>query len=337
MNHSSLTLSAIAALLPVIAGTALAGTPIDERRPMDSNGLVTLDLTNATVRITATDSNEFHISGELGDDVDEYELRDSNGSIHFEEDIRRGNNDWNWNWDCWRRDNDDCDRDFDQRFSDLDIAIPPGSVLRLDGINGDVSVTGLTNSTNISIVNGDLTLDSLGGTIKAETVNGSLDTERLQGRVSLETVNGEITDRDSIVDRIDYSTVNGDLFTNVRSPQVDAETVNGDMELELGNVEQLDLSTVGGRIEVDTSLADNADIEISSVHGRINLTVPASTSARFIVNTEVNGRINNQLTDDEPERENRYVNSSNLNFTLNGGSADVDITTVSGNITLRCK
>lgn len=337
MNRLSLTLSTFTAALLAVAGTAVAGTPIDERRAMDANGLVMLDLMNATVRITAGNSAEFHISGELGDDAEEYELRATDGSIHFEEDISSRDNDWNWNWGCWRSNDEDCDRDSGQRFSDLDIELPAGSVLRLDGINGDVSITGLTNSTNVSIVNGDLRISAVSGTIKAETVNGSLDTEKLQGRVSLETVNGEISDRDSTVERIDFSTVNGDVFSNVRSPKVGAEAVNGDIDLQLDTVEELDLSTVGGRIEVDTSLADNADVEISSVHGRINLTVPTSESARFIVNTEVNGRISNQLTADEPERENRYVNSSSLGFTLNGGSADVEITTVSGDVTLRGK
>lgn len=336
MQLMNLALSSATVALLALAGTAHAGTPIDERRPMDANGLVTLDLTNATVRINGSGDNEFHIRGELGDDVDDWELRESNGGIHFEEDIRRGNNDWNWG--CWRRDDDDsCKQDFRDRSSNLDISLPMGSVLRLDGVNGDVTVTGLANNTNVSIVNGDLTLVTLGGTVKAETVNGDLVSENLQGRVSLETVNGEINDRDSVVDRVDYQTVNGDLVSNVRSRQISAETVNGDMDLEIDSAEELDLSTVGGRIDVDTSLTANADIEISSVHGRINLTVPASDSARFVVSTEVSGRIDNRLTNDEPERKNRYVNSSDLSFTLNGGEADVDITTVSGNITLRAK
>jgi hypothetical protein len=76
-------------------------------------------------------------------------------------------------------------------------------------------------------------------------------------------------------------------------------------------------------------------IDISSVGGRIDLTLPASTSARFHVTTAVGGRINNGLSDDAPVRENRYVNSSELNFAINGGNGDVSISTVSGNITLR--
>jgi hypothetical protein len=65
--------------------------------------------------------------------------------------------------------------------------------------------------------------------------------------------------------------------------------------------------------------------------------VPESTSARVHVSTSANGRINNELTDDEPERRSRYVNSKDLDFVLNGGSGDISISTVSGNVVLSGK
>lgn len=336
-----LTLTASLMLLTSLSG---AGTPVDETRPMSADGVVDIDLTNAIVRITGTDSNEFHIVGELGDQVEEYKLEEEDGNIHFEEEWRRrGNRTWDWGirgglrFGCWfGNDDDDCD-DAGRHFSRLEIQIPRGSVLRMESINGDLMVSGLINNTTIEVVNASVLLMNLEGSVKAETVNGSLDVKNLKGRVSLETVNGEITDNGSNPDRIDYSVVNGDITSNVNSEDVSAEAVNGDIELKLTSVRDLHLSSVGGRIEVDTSLNNDADVEISTVHGRINLTVPQSTSARFRVDTEVNGRINNQLSDDEPERENRYVNSSNLNFSLNGGAADVEISTVSGNVTLRKK
>ena len=331
-----LNLTVIGAALLSFGSAALAGKPIDERRPMDANGLVSIDLINGSVRITGTKTNEFRISGEIGDDVEEYELRETAGGIHFEEDVRHGNsnnNGWDW-WNCWgKRRYSDCD--LDGRFSRLEIEMPESGILRLEGVNGDVSVTGLTNNSNVSIVNGALTLQSLGGTIKADTVNGPLDAERLTGRISLETVNGEINDRDSAADRVDYQTVNGDVTSNIRSAEITAETVNGDIELTLGSSDELDVTSVGGRIDVATALADSASVEISSVNGRINLTIPTDSSARVEVNTEVNGRITNQLTDDQPEREDRYVNSSSLDFVMNGGRADIDISTVSGNVMLR--
>lgn len=325
--------------LILLADPTLAATAIDESLPMAPSGLADLEFTNATVHITAGSDSEFHIVGELSEFAEHYELRENNGNIHFEEDPdgrgnARGRYGWLWDWD-------DCEEEEDcrngNRVSNIEISIPAGAVLRLENLNGEIHIENLSNSVNVSSVNGDLILQNIRGTVKAETVNGSIDSTGMQGKVSLETVNGHISDNDSKASRIDYSTVNGDIESNVDSQDISAETVNGDMELEFAVVHELELTTVGGRIDVDTTLADGADIDISGVNGRVNLTVPDSSSATFLINTEVSGRISNQLTDDEPVRESRYVNASNLSFSMNQGKAHVEITTVSGNITLRKK
>jgi hypothetical protein len=338
----TLTHLTITASLLLLASMGRAGTPIDETRAMSADGVVDIELTNAIIRITGTDSNEFHIVGELGNQVEDFELEEEEGNIHFEEEWRRrGNRNWDWGdrssfgFGCWfGNDNDECD-EAGENFSRLEVQVPRGSVLRLAGTNGDVMVSGLTNNTNIEVVNASVLLVDLDGTVRAETVNGSLDAENLRGRVSLETTNGEITDTGSSPDRVVYDVVNGDITSDADSADVSAEAVNGDIELTLANVRDLHVGSVGGRIEVETSLMNDANVEISTVSGRVNLRVPESTSARFRVDT--NGRINNELTDDEPERENRYGNSRNLNFSLNGGEADVDISAVSGSVTLRRK
>ncbi len=72
------------------------------------------------------------------------------------------------------------------------------------------------------------------------------------------------------------------------------------MELEFPSVDELELSIVGCHIEIPAEMNPQAQIDMSSVSGGIDLTLPASTSARFTINTHVGGRINNELSDDEP-------------------------------------
>jgi DUF4097 and DUF4098 domain-containing protein YvlB len=339
MRTLLLPLVTLALLLPALLVPTLASAaPIDETLKMAANGLVDLEFVNTSVRISGSATNEFHIKGELnGDEDDAYDLHENNGNIRFEEHSRHHRS-WNDNWhslwndhNCW---NDDADADC-KKLARVEISIPEGAMLRLENVNGAIWIENLHNNISVNTTNGDMTLSSLTGTIKAESINGAVDANSLQGRVSLETINGRIVDINSKVDRIDYSTVNGDIDSNVVSDDITVETVNGDMELALPQVRDLEITTVGGRVDVDAALTQDARVDISSVHGRINLAVPASSSARFKLNTQVNGRINNQLTADTAEREKRYVNSSELSFTLGDGNADVDISTVSGNITLR--
>lgn len=328
MNTLRTTL--LAALL-LQTGSAVAGEAIDETRDVDADAVIDIELTNGVVTLTGWDENRFHIAGELSDAAEGYELREVNGGIRFKEDIDRpGRRDcWGWGW------NNNCN--YDEYNAILDIQLPRTSVLRFEGINVEVSVEGLYGNTEIEVVNGEITASDLRGAVKLESVNGDIEADRLNGRLTLGTVNGNIEDRGSEGSRIYFSTVNGSIASDTRSPRVNAETVNGDIELDMAALDELEISTVGGRLEVSAAMNELAQVDISSVGGRIELTLPTTTSARFNVTAAVNGRITNQLSDDEPEHENRYVNSSELDFTLNGGSGDVSISTVSGNVTLRGK
>ncbi|MES2626212.1 MAG: DUF4097 family beta strand repeat-containing protein [Pseudomonadota bacterium] len=324
MNRINCSLIALAIFS---ANCALAGELIDETRAMEESGIVDIEITNGKVTITTWDRNEFHIAGELSDDAEGFDLRDTGGNIRFEEEREGRSRNQCWRWG-------DCNRDSGVT---LDIQLPKASILRLEGTNVDIDVSGLTANTEIEVINGDIFATDLQGIVKLETVNGSIETSGLNGRIALETVNGRIDDRDSQGSRIEYQAVNGDIRATTSAPRITAENVNGDMELELGAIDELELSTVGGHLEVNTEMNPQAQIDISSVGGSIELTLPASTSARFNINTQVGGRIDNELSDDEPERTNRYVPSHDLNFVLNNGNGGVDISTVTGDIELLSK
>src|SRR5688572_10071754 len=145
-------------MLILLSCVARAGTPIDETRPMAGNGVVDIDVTNAIIRITGSDKNEFHIVGELGNQVEDFELEEEGGNIHFEEEWRRARS-RNWDWGdrnsygigCWFDNDDDECRDVGENFSRLEVTVPRGSVLRLDGTNGDVMISGLTNNTSVEV------------------------------------------------------------------------------------------------------------------------------------------------------------------------------------------
>ena len=311
----------------ISANHALAGEQIDETRAMDPDGIVDIEITDGKVTLTGWDRNEFHIAGELSDDAEGFELRDNGGNIRFEEEREgRGRN------RCWWR---GC---YDSNSGgSLEIQIPKAGILRFEGTNVDIDVSGLSANTEIELINGEIVATDLQGIVKLETVNGDIDSNALSGRIALETVNGRIDDKDSQGSRIEYKAVNGSITANTNVPRITAENVNGDMELELKAIDELELSTVGGHIEIDADMNAQAQIDMSSVSGGIDLTLPASTSARFTINTQVGGRIENELSDDEPERASRYVPATDLNFVLNNGNGGVDISTVTGNIRLRSK
>lgn len=315
------------ATLLVTSGSLLGGEPIDETRDVASDAVIDIEIAHGTVTLTGWDRNQFRIVGELSDDAEGYELDVLNDGIRFEEDLDRDSHRNCWSW--WG-----CDQSRGEQTS-VEIQVPRNSLLTFEGINVELSISGLHGSTQVELINGELQVSDLRGVVALKTVNGSISADALDGRLTLETVNGSIVDSNSTGSRVSYNTVNGSITSNVRSQRLKAGTVNGDMDLNLATVDELELSTVSGTLEVNTALGDMAQVDMSSVGGRIELVLPAATSARFNVRTAVGGRITNQLSADEAVRENRFINSSELRFPLNGGRADVRISTVSGDVSLR--
>lgn len=315
------------ATLLVTSGSLLGGEPIDETRDVASDAVIDIEIAHGTVTLTGWDRNQFRIVGELSDDAEGYKLDVVNDGIRFEEDLDQDTRRNCWGW--WG-----CDQSRGAQTS-VEIQVPRNSLLTFSGINVELSASSLHGSTQVELINGELQASDLRGVVTLKTVNGSINSDALDGRLTLETVNGSIVDSNSTGSRVSYNTINGSITSNVRSQRIHAGTVNGDLALNLETAEELDLSTVGGTLEVNTALREMAQVDMSSVSGRIELILPATTSARFNVKTAVGGRITNQLSADEAVRENRFINSSELRFPLNGGRGDVRISTVSGDVSLR--
>ncbi|HWK54555.1 MAG TPA: DUF4097 family beta strand repeat-containing protein [Hyphomicrobiales bacterium] len=304
-----------------------AGEAIDETRPVDENGVISIELVNGFVRLVAWDRAEFHVSGELSDNASGFELRERGSGLRFEETFEPDGNTCFGFFGCQGRSSR-------SDGADLLIEVPRNGIVRLKGTNIDVEVSQLERNTEVELINGEISADRLKGVVKLNTVNGDIRATGLDGQLALETVNGRIADRESSGSRIDLRTVNGGIESNSRSERIRVDNVNGGIDLTLGNIDDLEVSTVGGQVDIRTALNPLAQLQISSVHGRIDVALPAATSATFLVSTAVGGRIANELSNDEPVRRSRFVNSSDLNFVLGGGESDVRISTVSGSVRL---
>jgi DUF4097 and DUF4098 domain-containing protein YvlB len=101
----------------------------------------------------------------------------------------------------------------------------------------------------------------------------------------------------------------------------------------LDQVSELDLSSVNGSIEVNMTLIENGDVEISTVGGRVELTLQQEVSARFDIEGHAGGRFINKLTDDKMQKA-KYGPRRWLEFSTGNGSANVEISTVHGRIEL---
>jgi DUF4097 and DUF4098 domain-containing protein YvlB len=200
--------------------------------------------------------------------------------------------------------------------ADLEIQVPAGSDLEIDSFSADTSVTGVTGGVRAESVNGSISVSGVRGEVEISAVNGSLELSGESERVKAEAVNGPVTLR------------------GVRG-EVEASTVNGKLTVEGGLFERAKLETVDGFIRLSGDLAASARLEIESVSGGVELTLPASVSARFAVSS-FSGDILNELGP-AAQRASRWTTEQELEFTAGSGSANVDIQTLSGTISIRKK
>ena len=87
-----------------------------------------------------------------------------------------------------------------------------------------------------STVNGSLEITDIGGDVEAATVNGSITARSLKGSVEASTVNGSITAQGAAVgDGVRYSSVNGSItitLPEATGAELDLSTVNGRITTE---------------------------------------------------------------------------------------------------------
>lgn len=302
-------------LLPLMA---VAGEKIDETINVPVNKRIFIDNQRGDVRVEGWDKAELKISGELDDKAQGYRLEIEGDRIEFIVKMPRTTS------SGWSR-NDG---------SNLTIFMPKTSELELSGVNVNVIASNLSMGSDIDVVNGDITLSAISGDISVETVNGDVDAVGLSGDIRYETVNGEINDKDS-KGTLRFTAVNGDIKSKTQAQDVRLENVNGDIDFAFDAIKRLRINTVNGEAEVHINrLLDNADVRFESVSGDAEFYFPADVSAEFEIEAHANGKIINQLSADKVNKA-KYGPASELEFSINGGNADIEMDTISGRIELK--
>ena len=129
-------------------------------------------------------------------------------------------------------------------------------------------------------------------------------------RLDASTVNGGLTASGTTAPLV-LETVNGGVAVLDASGAVSAATVNGSITatvLSLTNVEELDLRTVNGSIQASVPASINALLEASTVNGKVNTDLPIQLIGR--------------------------VNPRHLRATIGTGGAPLRLKTVNGSVTL---
>ena len=290
LMRSTLALACLAAL------PALAGTPIDQTRPLDPRGRIEIENLKGRVEVRAWDRQEVKVTGTLGDGVEKFSMDGDRRNLRIEVKYpsRSG-----------RTEPTVlivqvpilADLEIETVSADIDVHGIASRELSLESVSGDIAANGAPREARIESVSGDIRLVLNSGDVSVDTVSGELSLQgRLNGEVSMESVSGNL--------RLD------NLGERMRS--LSAGTVSGDMDLKL-------------------ALQEGGEIRTESVSGDLLLRLPRDVSCE-VSGESFSGELSAPGAKIEREE---FGPGSSFQTRYGAGKGDVRIETFSGDATLR--
>lgn len=227
------------ALTPLVA---LGGESVDQRWDIDANATVSIENVAGKIEIVGWGRNEAHLTGRLGDSVEELEVSQSAAGLQITVVNRE-------------------QRNIDS--TTLKLQLPAGAILVASAVSADIDVSAMNTEK-----------------LTASSVSGDVEVEAVSKRVSIESVSGDVG-FSGTSDSISAESVSGDIELSGISGDIDATTVSGDMELQAGMIENAKLETVSGDILVSGELAKNGRLSVESMSGDVTIVLPDSQSGTF--------------------------------------------------------
>jgi DUF4097 and DUF4098 domain-containing protein YvlB len=296
MEKRSKTMKRAALVLAtILAGPAwlAAQTPVDQKRPAAPDGVVHIENMSGSVKVTGWDRAEVQVKGTLGHGA-ELGFDGTEKRTRIEVEAEHGNP--------------------MGIKSDLEVFVPAGSSVSIEGFQATISVAGVTGSVSAETVNGSITQTGATKGVELQSVNGPIDVTKASGRVQAEAVNGTVTVRDA-------------------SGELEASTVNGKLLVTGGSFDRAKLESVAGAVRFEAALSARATLSVESVSGTVDLFLPVGFGAEFSVST-FSGEITNELGP-AAEKSTKWTPQKELSFTVGSGGAHVKVETLSGAVNIR--
>ncbi len=217
----------------------------------------------------------------------------------------------------------------------LEIAVPKNAeIISGNSTSGDIRASDLkgVKELNLSSVSGRIEIrSSASEKFSAETTSGGIDIEDSKGSMTLQTISGEIT-LEQAVGGVKCRTTSGRIKADDIEGSMTASTISGSINVSgtyLGSIS--DFRTTSGGIHVEAErIDDSGEYKFSSISGSVNVTLDEEAS--FNLNAgSTSGYITNRF---DMSRENEAASKKKVNGRVGSGGADINISTVSGGISI---
>ena len=290
---AGLLLALLAATLP-----AFAGTPIDKTVAASANGKVEVSSVAGSIKITAWNRNEIHVSGTLSRDAERLAVEKTGDGVSIRVVLPRttfGN----------------------VEGSHLVIQLPAASQLEVHTVSADIDAGGLAGAVRLESVSGSVGLVSSSASIYASAISGDVG------------ITGSAPDA-----KIEAHSISGKVRIEKVSGNLRAGSTSGDIQLAGENsLQGAKLETTSGDIRFAAALGADGDYEFHAVSGNIELSLPEVPAATFDV-ASFSGDIDANFGP-QPRRTSEFGPGKEWHYRNGSGKADIRIRTLSGDVRIR--
>ncbi|MFC2166356.1 DUF4097 domain-containing protein [Acidobacteriota bacterium] len=187
-------------------------------------------------------------------------------------------------------------------------------------------------SINASTVSGNVTCEDISGDLKAETVSGNVSATGAKKGAHCATTSGTV-EVDNVIGDVKLHSVSGNVIANAIKGNVKADTVSGSVMLtNITGSDEIEASTISGKVKYEGDFDSSGYYHLKTHSGRVEFIVPSNAAFDLEART-FSGSINSDF--DITVR--GKISKKSLSGSVNGGGAEVELNTFSGNVYIKKK
>lgn len=291
--------------LILTAPALFAAQSFDESRAANHDSRISFSAIDGVLNIEVWDKNEWRLSGQLSDSVEEVNITGDENNWDIELQYEESN--WSSNWFSGNKGGRG-------NATDLTLQVPQNASLDIELVSANVGV-GAVNGERLDI----------------ETVSGDITSAASAQRVKIESVSGDVALEEAGSQETHLETVSGDIEIGRSGGRLKAESVSGKIEVRSATLDRADIESVSGDIDMDTVLSNDSDISISSHSGDLDLRIPGGLPLDLRIETFSGGiRSDWGMVEEED-----FGPGERLSYREGSGEARLQLNSFSGDITIR--
>ena len=213
---------------------------------------------------------------------------------------------------------------------DFWLMIPNRAEADMKSISGDINMEDIGADAKADSVSGDIVMLNTAGVLKAHAVSGDLTITDAARGVDCESVSGDLEIR-LVKGGAELKTVSGDILLEDSQGDVEADVISGDIDLiDISGAEEIRAKSVSGDVLYKGSLNRDGSCTINSLSGNVTLHIPGDSAFDLYAKT-----FSGDLKTDFEITLSGTISKRELRGKVNGGGAELNVKTFSGDVHLR--